>query len=81
MTTAIALAVEKSMSSDRVLRHAFNVISLRAAQPLNLDIVTNYVQKAEDKSDMNTKGEFNGKVVIGFRIRKSSLLLLEEDNN
>ncbi|KAK2566353.1 Nephrocystin-3 [Acropora cervicornis] len=80
MTTAIALAVEKSMSSDRVLKHGFNVISLCAPQPLNLDIVTNYVQKATENSDMNTEGEFKDKDVIGLRIRKSSLLLLEEDN-
>ena len=82
MTTAIALAVEKSMSSDRVLKHAFNVISLCAPKPLNLDIVTNYIQKAEENSNMNTctEGEFNDKDVIGLRISKSSLLLLEEDN-
>ena len=80
MTTAIALAVEKSMSSDRVLKHGFNVISLCAPQPLNLDIVTNYVQKAAEDSDMNTEREFKDKDVIGLRIRKSSLLLLEEDN-
>ena len=80
MTTAIALAVEKSMSSDRVLKHGFDVISLCAPQPLNLDIVTNYVQNAAENSDMNTEGEFKDKDVIGLRIRKSSLLLLEEDN-
>ena len=82
MTTAIALAVEKSMSSDRVLKHAFNVISLCAPKPLNLDIVTNYIQKAEENINMSTctEGEFNDKDVIGLRIRKSSLLLLEEDN-
>ncbi|XP_015766754.1 PREDICTED: uncharacterized protein LOC107345547 [Acropora digitifera] len=81
MTTAIALAVETSMSSDRALKHAFNIISLCAPQPLNLDIVTNYIQKVEENSDMNTEGEFNDKDVIGLRIRKSSLLLLEEDNS
>ncbi|KAK2566190.1 hypothetical protein P5673_009647 [Acropora cervicornis] len=80
MTTAIALAVEKSMSSDRVLKHAFNIISLSAPQPLNLDIVTKYVQKAAENSDMNTEEEFKDKDVIVLRIRKSSLLLLEEDN-
>ena len=80
MTTAIALAVEKSMLSDIVLKHGFNVISLCAPQPLNLDIVTNYVQKAAENSGMNTEGEFKDKDVIGLRIRKSSLLLLEEDN-
>ena len=82
MTTAIALAVEKSMSSDRVLKHAFNVISLCAPKPLNLDIVTNYIRRAEENSNMNTctEGEFNDKDVIGLRISKSSLLLLEEDN-
>ena len=80
MTTAIALAVEKSMSSDRVLKHAFNIISLCAPQPLNLDIVTNYIQKAEENSHVNTGGELKDKDVIGLRIRKSSLLLLEEGN-
>ena len=80
MTTAIALAVEKSILSDRVLKHAFNIISLCAPQPLNLDIVTNYVQKVEEISEIKTEGEFNDKDVIGLRIRKSSLLLLEEDN-
>ena len=74
LTTAIALAVEKSMSSDRVLKHAFSVISLCAPQPLNLDIVTSYVQKAQENSDMNTEGEFNEKDVIHLRIRNSSLL-------
>ena len=80
MTTAIALAVEKSMLSDRVLKHAFNIISLCAPQPLNLDIVTNYIQKVQENSDMNTEGKFNDKNVIGLMISKSSLLLLEEDN-
>ena len=80
MTTAIALAVKKSMSSDTVLKHAFNVISLCAPQPLNLDIVTNYIQKAEENSDVSTRGEFMNKDVIGLRIRKSSLLLVEEAN-
>ena len=80
MTTAIALAVEKSMLSDRVLKHAFNVIALCAPQPLNIDIVTNYIQKAEASSDVSTGGEFKDKDVIGLRIRKSSLLLIEDDN-
>ncbi|XP_044174637.1 uncharacterized protein LOC114947485, partial [Acropora millepora] len=80
MTTAIGLAVKRLMLSDRVLTHAFNIIALCAPQPLNLDIVTNYIQKVEENSDMNTEGEFNDKDVIGLRIRKSSLLLLEEDN-
>ncbi|XP_044174645.1 uncharacterized protein LOC114951472 [Acropora millepora] len=80
MTTAIALAVEKSMSSDKVLKHAFNVISLCAPQPLNLDIVTNYIQKAEENGDEITGGEFKDKDLIGLRVRKSSLLLLEQDN-
>ena len=82
MTTAISLAVEKLMSSDRVLKHAFNVISLCAPKPLNLGIVTNYIQKAEENINMSTctEGEFNDKDVIGLRISKSSLLLLEEDN-
>ena len=80
MTAVTALAVEKSMSSNRGLKHAFRVISLCAPQPLNLDIVTNYIQKVEENSDVNTGGKFKDKDVIGLTIRKSSLLLLEEDN-
>ncbi|XP_015766767.1 PREDICTED: uncharacterized protein LOC107345559 isoform X2 [Acropora digitifera] len=80
-TTAIKLAVEKSMSSDRVLKHVFNVISLCAPQPLNLDIVTNYIQKAEANSEVSTGGEFKDKDVIDLRIGKSPLLLLEKDND
>ena len=80
-TTAIKLAVEKLMSSDRVLKHAFNVISVCAPQPLNLDIVTNYIQKAEENSEVSTGGEIKDKNVIGLRIGESSLLLLEEDND
>ena len=80
MTTAIAFAVEKSMSSDRVSKHAFNVISLCAPQPLNLDIISNYIQKVAENSDVSTEGEFNDEDVIRLRIRKSALLLLEEDN-
>ena len=80
MTAVTGLAVEKSMSSDRVLKHAFHVISFCAPQPLNLDIVINYIQKAEQNSNVNTGGEFKDKDVIALRIRKSSLLLLEEDN-
>ena len=79
-TTAIKLAVEKSMSPDRVLKHAFNVISLFAPQPLNLDIVINYIQKAEEDSEVSTGGEFKDKDAIRWRIRKNSLLLFEEDN-
>ena len=80
MTAVTALAVERSMSSDRVLKHAFRVISLCAPQLLNLDIIINYIQKAEENSDVNTGGEFKDKDVIGLRTSKSSLLLLEEDN-
>ena len=80
MTTAISLAVEKSMSSDSVLKHAFNVISLFAPQPLNLDIVTNYIQKAEQTSEVSTGGELKDKDAIRRRIRENSLLLFEEDN-
>ena len=79
-TTAIKIAVEKSMSSDRVLKHAFNVISLCAPQPLNIDIVTSYIQKAEENSEVSTGGEFKNKDWIRRRIRKNSLLLFEKDN-
>jgi len=72
MTAAITLGVEKIMSSDRVLNHTFNFISLCAQQPLSLEIVINYILNADE--------EINDENVIRMRIQRSSLLLLDEDD-
>ena len=79
MTTAISLAVDKAMSSDKVLYHAFSFISLCGQQPLNLDLVIKYVLNVENKSGRSGLDEFADEDIIGLRIRKSSLLLLQED--
>ncbi|XP_068752148.1 uncharacterized protein [Montipora capricornis] len=76
MTTAISLAVDDAMSSDRVLNRAFGFISLCSQQPLNLDLLIKYILNDENETDRSGLED-----IIGFRIRKSSLLLVEEDES
>ncbi|XP_068687776.1 uncharacterized protein [Montipora foliosa] len=76
MTTTISLAVDDAMSSDKVLNHAFGFISLCSQQPLNLDLVIKYILNDENETDRSGLED-----IIGFRIRKSSLLLMEEDES
>ncbi|XP_068750797.1 uncharacterized protein [Montipora capricornis] len=78
MTTAISLAVDNAMSSDKVLNHAFAFISLCGQQTLNLDLVINYILNVENESDGSGFDDSADEDVIGLRIRKSSLLLVEE---
>ncbi|XP_068688420.1 uncharacterized protein [Montipora foliosa] len=79
MTTAISLAVDDTMSSDKVLNHTFGFISLCGQQPLNLDLVIKYILNVENESDGSGLDASTDKDIIGLRIRKSSLLLVEED--
>ena len=72
MTAATTLGVEEIMSSDRVLNHTFNFISLCAQQALSLEIVINYILNADE--------EINDENMIRMRIQRSSLLLLDEDD-
>ena len=81
MTTAISLAVDEAMSSDKVLNHAFSFISLCSQQPLNLDLVIKYILNVENESDRSGLDESADKDIIGLRIRKSSLLLVKEDES
>ena len=71
MTTATTLAVEKAMTSDKVINHTFNFLFLCAPNPLSLDIVINYL--------LNVDEETEDKEMIGMRIQRCSLLLLEEE--
>ena len=73
MTAAITLAVEKVMASDKVIDHAFNCLSVCAPQPLNQDILINYV--------LNIDKEIKDKEIIRMRIQRCSLLLFEEDES
>ena len=61
------------MSSDKVLKHTFSLISLCAQQPLSLKIVINYILKTEE--------ELVDENVVRMRIQRSSLLLLDEDDS
>ena len=81
MTTAISLAVDDEMSSDKVLNHTFDCISLCGQQPLNLDLVIKYILNVENESDGSGLDASADKDIIGLRIRKSSLLLVEEDES
>ena len=71
MTTATTLAVEKAMTSDKVIHHTFNFLSLSAPKPLSLDIVINYI--------LNVDEEIDDKEMIGTRVQRCSLLLLDEE--
>ena len=81
MTAAITLAVENVMSSDKVLNHTFRFISLCAREPLNLELVINYILKVEKENVPRVDDELKDKDIIRRRIRKSSLLLLKEEDN
>ncbi|KAJ7390193.1 hypothetical protein OS493_026703 [Desmophyllum pertusum] len=70
MTAATTLAVERQMTSDRVIDHTFRFLYLCAPQPLSLDIVINYI--------LNVDEEIKDKETISMRIQRCSLLLFEE---
>ena len=73
MTAAITLAVKNVMSSDKVLNHTFSFLSLCSQQPLNLEIVVNYVRNSDE--------ELKDDDMIRIRIQRSELLLIEEDDS
>ena len=73
MTTATTIAVEKAMTSDKVIHHTFSLLSLCAPQPLSQDIVINCI--------LNVDGEIQDKEMIGMRIQRCSLLLIGEDES
>ena len=61
------------MASDQVIHHTFNFLSLYASKPLSLNIVVNYI--------LNVDEEIGDKDVIGKRVQRCSLLLLEEETD
>ena len=81
MTAAITLAVENVMSSDKVLNHTFRFISLCAQEPLNLEIVIDYILNLEQENIPRVDNELKDKDTIRRRIRKSSLVLIKEEDN
>ena len=74
MTTAITLAVETQIKSDKVFEYLFKFLSLCAPQPLNVHIAVSYLINVLelDKED---------KEHIRRRFRKCSLLLLEDEED
>ncbi|CAH3178591.1 unnamed protein product, partial [Porites lobata] len=75
MTTAITLAVEAQVKSDKFFEHLFRFLSLCAPQPLNVDIAVSYLINALERDDKEDKEH------IRRRFRRCSLLLLEEDED
>ena len=75
MTAAIALAVEKEITSNKVVNHLFSLLSICAPKPLSLDIGINYI-KTVDKNSKDLDKE-----LICLRLKRCSLLLFDEDEN
>ena len=75
MTTAITLAVEAQVKSDKFFEHLFRFLSLCAPQPLNVDIAVSYLINVLERDDKEDKEH------IRRRFRRCSLLLLEEDED
>ena len=81
MTKAISLTVNSVMSTDKVLNHAFNFISLCAQQPLNLELLINYVVNKEKENDGSAGRKLADADIISLRIQESSLILIEKDES
>ena len=73
MTTATTLAVEKAMTSDKIIHHIFSLLSVCALQPVSQDIVINYI--------LNVDEEIQDKEMIVMRIQRCSLILNGEDES
>ena len=73
MTTAITLAVEKTMATDRVINHLFTFLALCSPQPIPQDVAVSYIIQMDE--------EFTDKERIKSRINRCSLLLSEEEGS
>ena len=71
MTTATTLAVKEVMQSDRIIAHALNFLSLLSSQPLDVDIVVNYIVRIDE-------GIQDEEMII-MKLRRCSLILSHED--
>ena len=75
MTAAIALAVEKEITFNKVVYHLFSLLSICAPKPLSLDIGISYIKTVDENSkDLD-------KELICMRLKRCSLLLFDEDEN
>ena len=71
MTTATTLAVKEVMQSDRIIDHALSFLCLLSSQPLNVDIVVNYIVSVDE-------GIKDEEMII-MKLQRCSLILLHED--
>ena len=67
MSKATRLAVEKAVTSDKVIHHTFRFLSVCAATPLSLGIVMRYILNADE--------EIQDKEMIAMTIQGCPLLL------
>ena len=73
MTSATSLAVENVMLSDKIIDQTFTLLSLCATQPLDLDIVNNYILKVDEQAE--------DKESIDMTLKRCSLVIFEEDQD
>ena len=73
MTSATSLAVENVMLSDKIVDQTFTLLSLCARQPLDLDIVNNYILKVDEQAE--------DKESIHMTLKRCSLVIFEEDQD
>ena len=73
MTAVTTLAVENAMMSDEIVGHTFALLSLCSADPLSLDIVSNYISIVDEQAA--------DKEFICLNLKRCSLILFEEEES
>ena len=71
MTTATILAIKEVMQSDRIIDHALSFLCLLSSQPLNADIVVNYIVSVDE-------GIKDEEMII-MKLQRCSLILLHKN--
>ena len=71
MTTATILAIKEVMQSDKIIDHALSFLCLLSSQPLNADIVMNYIVSVDE-------GIKDEEMII-MKLQRCSLILTHED--
>ena len=71
MTTATILTIKEVMQSDKIIDHALSFLCLLSSQPLNADIVVNYIVSVDE-------GIKDEEMII-MKLQRCSLILTHED--
>ena len=71
MTTATTLAIKEVMQTDRIIDHALSFLCLLSLQPLNADIMVNYIVSVDE-------GIKDEEMMI-MKLQRCSLILTHED--